>query len=103
MFTEETKKKLRTSLRVRILLVLISIILVLLMFPKGESLEFEVSIGSIWIQDDLIASTSFEVLKYPGVYKREIKNSQNNVNPIFILESSIESKQVDSNRSYSNF
>lgn len=103
MFTEETKKKLRTSLRVRILLVLVSIILVLLMFPKGESLEFEVSIGSIWIQDDLIASTSFEVLKDPDVYKREIKNAQDNVNPIFILESSIESKQIDSIRSYNNF
>jgi len=102
MLKEETKNKIRTSLRVRILIVLISIVLVVMMFPKGESLEFEVSVGSIWIQDDLIASTTFEVLKDPEDYNRELEEAAENVNPIFIFNKQIETRQIDSLKSYNN-
>ena len=103
MIKEETKLKLRTSMRVRILIVLVSIILVVIMFPKGESLEFQVSVGSIWIQDDLIASTTFEVLKDPDDYQKEIKQATDNVNPVFILDKLKESTQLDSIRKYNSF
>lgn len=100
MLKEETKNKIRHSMRVRILIVLVSIILVVMMFPKGESLEFEVSVGSIWIQDDLIASKTFEVLKDPEDYSRELEQAAESVNPIFVFNKDVETKQVDSLKSY---
>ncbi len=103
MIEEKTKTKIRHSLRIRILIVLISIILIVMMFPRGESLEFEVSVGSIWIQDDLIASTTFEVLKDPEVYRREVQQAVDKVYPIFVLEKTTETKQLDSIKSYSSY
>lgn len=97
---DETKNKIRHSLRVRILIVFVSIILIVMMFPKGESLEFEVSVGSIWIQDDLIASTTFEVLKDPEDYRRELSEAAESVNPIFVFDKSIAALQADSLKSY---
>ena len=82
MDTEENNK-IETSNRIKILIVLITIILIVLMFPKGESIESDVSVGSIWIQDDLIASTTFEILKDPEVYAREKKQASDNVHMIF--------------------
>jgi len=103
MIEEKTKTRIRHSLRIRILIVLISIILIVMMFPRGESLEFEVSVGSIWIQDDLIASTTFEVLKDPEVYRREVQQAVDKVYPIFVLEKTTETKQLDSIKSYSSY
>ena len=103
MIEKKTKTKLRHSLRIRILIVLTTIILIVMMFPRGESLEFEVSVGSIWIQDDLIASTTFEVLKDPEVYRREVQQAVDKVYPIFILEKTTETKQLDSIKSYSSY
>ena len=71
MITPEFKSKLRTSKRIKILVVLLTIFLIVLMFPKGESLESEITVGSIWIHDDLIASTTFEILKDPKIYEAE--------------------------------
>lgn len=103
MIEEKTKTKLRHSLRIRILIVLTTIILIVMMFPRGESLEFEVSVGSIWIQDDLIASTTFEVLKDLEVYRREVQQAVDKVYPIFVYEKTTETKQLDSIKSYSSY
>lgn len=79
----DEKNRLETSRRIKILLVLVTIILIVLMFPKGESIESDVSVGTIWIQDDLIASTTFEILKDPEIYAREKKKASENIHMIF--------------------
>lgn len=100
MFKQETKEKIKTSVRIRLLILLLSIALIVMMFPRGESLESEVSVGSIWIQDDLISSQTFEILKDPEVYKKEVESAANNVNPIFILDKTVAQEQLDSLASY---
>lgn len=100
MFKQETKEKIQKSMRVRVLILLVSIALIVMMFPRGESLESEVSVGSIWIQDDLISSQTFEILKDPEVYRKEVDAAANNVNPIFILDNTIAQKQLDSLNNY---
>jgi hypothetical protein len=40
------------NLKLKILIGLFTVIFIVLMFPKGESIESEVSVGSIWIHDD---------------------------------------------------
>ncbi len=97
---QETKNKLKTSYRVKLLLLLLTIGLIVFMFPKGEALESEVNVGSIWIQEDLIASTTFEILKSKEQYDREVQRALQNVNPVFILDEKVIDSSLDSIRSY---
>ncbi len=100
---EKKQSKLRSGLRFKILIALAAIILIALMFPKGESIESEVSIGSIWIHDDLIASFSFPVLKDPDVYKAEQKNAAASIYPVFIERNNESQIAIDSLKSYDEF
>ncbi len=98
-----TKETLKKSMRIRIVLVLVFAVLIVLMFPKGESIESEVSVGSIWVEDDLIASTTFEVLKDPVVYEKEVNAAIASVYPIFVINVETEKIAIDSAKSYSDF
>ena len=59
------------SRRLKIVLLLLTVALIVLMFPRGESIDSEVQVNSIWIKDDLIASQTFEILKDPLVVEAE--------------------------------
>jgi len=72
------------------------------MFPQGESLESEVTVGSIWLQEDLIASTSFPIYKNPDVYKLEKKNAAEKVYPIFVYKGNLAVQIKDSLNSFSD-
>jgi cyclic-di-AMP phosphodiesterase PgpH len=87
------------NLKLKILLGLVTVLFVVFMFPKGESIESEVPIGSIWIHDDLIASFSFPVYKDPEVYKKELKDAERSVFPIFTKVDGIVYKIADSMKS----
>ena len=100
MFTLETKNKIRQSLRIKLLIVLVTIILIVMMFPRGESIESEVNVGSIWIQNDLIASTTFEILKNPADYEKEKQQAAQKVQPIFIRDNTISLSDLDSIKTY---
>ncbi len=73
------------------------------MFPKGESLESEITVGSIWIHDDLIASTTFEILKDHKIYEAETNLALKKVMPIFERDISLQKQMLDSMASYSSF
>ena len=93
---EKKQSRFRNSLRIKLLIGLVSIILITMMFPKGESIESDVSVGSIWIHNDLIAPFSFPILKDPGVYKTELKAAADNVFPVFIKKDNEVQKSLDS-------
>ncbi len=100
---EKKQSKFRTSLRIKLLIALSAIILIALMFPKGESIESEVSVGSIWIHDDLIAPFSFPVLKDPDVYKAELKAAAAGIYPVFIKKDDESKIASDSLKNYNKF
>lgn len=102
MITPEVKSKLRTSKRIKILIVLLTIFLIVAMFPKGESLESEITVGSIWIHDDLIASTTFEILKDPKIYEAETNLALKKVMPIFQRNIDLQNQMIDSMGKYSS-
>ena len=102
MITPEVKSKLRTSNRIKILIVLLTIFLIVAMFPKGESLESEITVGSIWIHDDLIASTTFEILKDPKIYEAETNLALKKVMPIFQRNIALQNQMIDSMGKYSS-
>ena len=72
------------SRKIKILIFLVTVVLLVLMFPRGESLDSEVAVGTIWTKPDLIATTSFEILKDPKVYEAEKRKAAQKVYPIFI-------------------
>lgn len=99
----EERSILKNSLRVKLLILLAAVILIVLMFPKGESIESEVNIGTIWIQDDLIAPFSFPIYKDPEFYRKELKQAAKKVYPVFIKEDISYRNSEDSLRKYSRF
>ncbi len=90
------KHNLKESPQVKVLIVVLTIILIVLMFPQGESIESEVNVGSIWIKDDLIASTTFEVLKDPEVYEKEKREAVAKILPIFLRDNKVSESSIDS-------
>lgn len=79
----ENKSEKPKGIKRKLLLALITTILIVFMFPKGESIEFQVSEGSIWTHEDLIAPFSFAILKDPIIYNNEVKSAENSVYPVF--------------------
>ncbi|MBZ0200917.1 MAG: HDIG domain-containing protein [Ignavibacteriaceae bacterium] len=99
----DEKFDIRKSLRIKLLIGLVTVILIVLMFPKGESLESEVTEGTIWIQSDLIAPFSFPIIKDPEVYKYELKQAAEGVYPVFIRNDEQTTISIDSIKNYSRF
>lgn len=101
--SERKKLKFKSSLRVKVLIGLIVVLLIALMFPKGESIESEIPVGSIWIHDDLIAPFSFPILKDPDIYKAEVKAAAESVYPVFVRQDDESERSLDSLQSYNAF
>ncbi len=99
---EEKKFNFKTNKKVRFIIVIITILLIVLMFPKGESIESEVNVGTIWIHDDLIAPFSFPIIKDPAVYESEIKEAVKSVFPVFV-KNTLRADNIDSLNKYNSF
>ncbi len=99
---EKKKINFKTSERIRFTIAIVTVLLIVLMFPKGESIESEVNVGSIWIHDDLIASFPFSILKDPAIYKAEIKQAEKSVFPVFV-NANKNGSDIDSVTKYNSF
>lgn len=99
----QRKTKLNKNLLLKVLIGLITVVLITLMFPKGESIESEVTEGSIWIHDDLIAPFSFPVYKDPDVYRAELIAAQERVHPVFIQNDNVVKEVLDSLKRYNTY
>jgi len=81
----------------------VTIILIVLMFPKGESIEFGVSEGSIWLYDDLIAPFSFPIKKSDEIYRAEVEAAKRAVFPVFLDESANKQKSIEELTNYNSY
>ena len=97
------KARFKESLRIKLLIGLITVVLIVLMFPKAESLEFEVLEGSVWINDDLIAPFSYPILKSPDVYRAEIQNAKKSIYPVFAKNQQQVDAIIDSFKVYTDY
>ena len=73
----------QTGIKRKIIIGLITVILIVMMFPKGESIESEVTEGAIWTNDDLIAPFSFPITKEKQTYENEVRDAEKSVFPVF--------------------
>jgi len=87
----------------KVIMGIITIVVITLLFPKGESLEYEISEGAIWLYDDLIAPFSFPIKKSEEIYKAEIREAEEKVFPIFLNLTEVPGNAEDSIKSYSNY
>jgi len=99
----ENRSLLKDSLRVKLLIIFTAVVLIVLMFPKGESIESEVNVGTIWIQEDLIAPFSFPVYKEAEAYRKELKKATASVYQIFVRDENANRIAVDTLKKYSAF
>ncbi len=90
-----TSEWLATSIRVKILILLFTVLLVVLMMPRGEAIEFEVAVGSVWLQEDMNAEFSFEVLKDRLEYNREIALKAKSILPVYLYDETALTKTRD--------
>lgn len=98
--SEEKKTIKQQGLKRKIIIALLTVILIVMMFPKGESIESEVSEGTIWTNDDLIAPFSFPIIKDKAVYQAEVKNAERSVYPIMQI---VPQKSLDSLTSFGKY
>jgi len=96
-------KKRGNGIFTKLVMGFVMIILIVFMFPRGESIEFEVSEGSIWLYDDLIAPFSFPIKKSEEVYRAEVEAAKKSVYPVFIDESANKQKSIESLTSYNSY
>ncbi len=92
----DTKK----GIKRKILIGLITTIFIVMMFPKGESIEYEVTEGTIWINDDLIAPFSFPIIKDNLVYQSELKAAESSVYQVFLKNPSSGADSLSEYASY---
>lgn len=102
MFTLTTKNKLKQNKKLRFLIILVGSLLIAFMFPRGQALEFDVAVGSIWIQEDLIATKPFEILKDHETYRIEKLLASEKVYPIFEIDHNAESIVTDSIKKFNS-
>lgn len=81
--TSEEKTNKQSGIKRKILIGILTVILIVMMFPKGESIEFEVTEGAIWTREDLIAPFSFPIIKDKLVYQSELAEAEKSVFPVF--------------------
>ncbi len=97
---EENKK---SGMKVKILIGLATVVLITFMFPRGESIESEITVGSIWTHEDLIAPFSFPIIKDPKVYQNEVNAAVSSVFPVFVRNHNAVMRSLDSLNSYDSY
>lgn len=96
-------ERLKTGIRVKILLIVVTALLITFMFPEGRSLEAEATVGSVWLQDDLIAPFNIPILKSEETYKADIKRAASRVYLVFVPRDIIPAKMEDSIKKYNEY
>ena len=97
------KKYTPNELFLKVLIAVITVILVALLFPKGESIESELTEGAIWLNDDLIASFSFPIIKSPENYQTELLTAEESVYPVFLQNKDVVEQSIDSLNNYNDY
>lgn len=97
---EEENISKQTGIKRKVIIGFITVILIVMMFPKGESIESEVTEGAIWTNEDLIAPFSFPIIKEKQTYEKELLEAEKSVFPVF---NSIALKSSDSLKTFAAY
>lgn len=96
------KSNIEKSGTVKIIIALVTVALLVIFLPSYKNIDTDVEVGSIWSNEDLIASFTFPVYKDEIEYKREKEEVIKNVIPVFIEQDNRSFNSVDSLRKLLN-
>lgn len=68
---------------VKIIIGLVLVLVITLMFPSSESIEYTYEVGAVWAQNDLIAPFSFPIYKDEKKYLEEQETATQSAYPVF--------------------
>jgi putative nucleotidyltransferase with HDIG domain len=68
---------------VKIFIGFVLVLVITLLFPSSESIEYSYSVGAVWVQNDLIAPFSFPIYKDEKQYQQEVESAVRSVYPVF--------------------
>lgn len=71
------------------------IVLLGLLFPRGETIKLETKVGVIWAHSDLIAPFSFPIMRDEREYEMEVAEAQAKVYPVFERDMKIAQLQLE--------
>ncbi len=81
---------------------ILTVFLIVLMFPHPESLEFNYVVGNVWTDKDLIAPFSFPIYRDLHDYERDCLEATRAVAPVFDRHDEIAKAELDSVRTLFN-
>ncbi len=64
------------------------------LFPRGEAIELDYKVGSIWSQPDLIAPFSFPIFRDEREYSRDVETARNKVFKVFERDSATTEREL---------
>ncbi|MFZ4591894.1 MAG: HD family phosphohydrolase [Ignavibacteria bacterium] len=89
-----------TNINVKVTLAVVTVLIISLFLPSYKSIDTNFEVGTIWSNEDLIATFTFPIYKNDDVLEKEKKEVINNVIPVF-LEADIHNGEIrDSLKSY---
>lgn len=65
------------------------------LFPRGEAIEFESKVGTVWSQKDLIAPFSFPVFRDEREYGRDVEEARKRVFDVFERDTIAMEREMD--------
>ncbi len=74
--------------------------LLALLFPRGESVELEYKVGSVWAQRDLIAPFSFPVFRDDQEYREDVEAARRKVVDVFERDTIAAEREVEQIRHF---
>lgn len=89
------KSEFKADKLVKFFIGLVTVVLIVAMFPKYETIETDYTVGMVWSKEDLIAPFSFPIYKSEQVYKNELDEARNQVLPVFDLNTAKAEGQIN--------
>ena len=86
----------RDNLVLKILIGIVLTVLITLMFPRPESVEYNRTLGAVWADKDLIAPYSFPIFKELHQYEKEVQEASRSVPPVFQRHDEAARAEIDS-------
>lgn len=91
-----TKEYFHDSIAIKIIIAVVIVLLGVFMFPHPELMEYNYSVGSVWVEKDLIAPIAFPIYKELREYERERQEASREVIPVFVRSEGNERLSIDS-------
>lgn len=79
----KSKTNLNENTGVKLGIGLLTLFVIILLLPSYKDIDTEFEVGTIWVNDDLIAPFSFPVYRADQEYENEIEEVKKNIAPVF--------------------